>query len=221
MSKIGNWVTSYTAGYWKLVKIIDPFYVDRKDLKEEKRLKEDQIAIVARICTENFKRSFKTESCSIGFIEALDDEQVKKINAFLSENPKILKAFENYKIKNLNHTQSIDFALPQNMSDEWFSEIANKILERVIESGLTNDEVLRKIENTELKKYKCEYPISPTNSIILVGDNFELKDKELLYRSYNLFNSETGRKLNEKYETPNDEAPKFEQFVNHVLKEKT
>ena len=59
--KVGDWVTSYTAGIWQVYKIIDDFYELKWNLKEKKEKSKRVMVFSKRLCHNNGKRSFSTE----------------------------------------------------------------------------------------------------------------------------------------------------------------
>ena len=184
--KVGDWVTSYTAGIWQVYKIIDDFYELKWNLKEEKEKSKRVMVFSKRLCHNNGKRSFSTEGCELTYIDLLDKEEINNVNTLFKETKKLEKDFNNYVPKLVNLVSGVEFSLPDNYSFDKFNSRINDLFDGKIDSGLTIDEINTIISKTELEEFKGKYPVDARIQIIC--KDHEIKNKEFIFREVKTFN---------------------------------
>jgi hypothetical protein len=112
--EVGDWVNSYSAGVWRIYRIqkINSINIGTKEL-------ESRIAIFsARFLNRSFKRSFTQEVCDKSFVYPLDKNEKNKLDQFLSENPKVLKAFDDYKPEPIDSIYNANIIIPEKTTKE-------------------------------------------------------------------------------------------------------
>ncbi|CAH2713844.1 hypothetical protein BACCIP111895_00998 [Neobacillus rhizosphaerae] len=83
--KIGDWVTQYSAGIYRVEKIFE--------------FKNHQpIAVLKKGFTNKLKPSVSWDSCSISFCETISDDLLKEIKSIFENNSKFSKRFNDYDI---------------------------------------------------------------------------------------------------------------------------
>lgn len=156
--KIGDWVTSYSAGIWQVYRIIDDFYELRWDLKDKKEKSSRILVFSKRLFNSKFKRSFSTESCEITFIDPLEKSDKEKVLNLLQSDEKLDKAFKEYKPKSANLISGYSFSLPKSYTYNKFKNRVKELFAETIDSGLTIDDVNKIIYESELEQYKEKTP---------------------------------------------------------------
>lgn len=132
MIKVGDWVTQYSAGYWKVINII-PKYAD-EDYNNNGRSwkKGDRLGdwvILKKGFTPKMKPSNSCELVDSRWCMPASDEVVRSIEAAFAENLKAKQKFD--KAPNIPKP-SVDSAwmiLSEKQADS-FSELINKLPER-------------------------------------------------------------------------------------------
>ena len=184
--KVGDWVTSYTAGIWKVYKILDDFYELKWNLDEKKEKSKRVMVFSKRLCHNSGKRSFSTEGCELTYIDLLDKDEINNVNELLKENEKLEKAFNNYIPKPVDLVSGLEFSLSKDYSFEKFTALINELFEGKIELGLTIDEINTIISKTKLEEFKGKYPINA--SIQVTCKDHELKNNEFIFKEIKTFN---------------------------------
>lgn len=184
--KIGDWVTSYTAGIWQVYRIIEDFYELRWNPETPKEKSNRVLVFSKRLCNSKFKRSFGTESCEITFIDPLDKKDKDKVIKLLKGDEKLDKAFQEYQPKSANLISGYSFSLPETYVYTKFESRIKELFDKKINSGLTIDDVNKTIFESELEEYKEKTPHNAR--IQLICNDHELKDGDFIFREIQIFN---------------------------------
>ncbi|WP_312476179.1 hypothetical protein [Neobacillus sp.] len=83
--KIGDWVTQYSAGIYRVEKIFE--FKNR-----------EPIAVLKKGFTNKLKASVRWDSCSISLCETISDDLLKEIKSIFENNSKFSKKFNDYVI---------------------------------------------------------------------------------------------------------------------------
>lgn len=109
---MGDWVRSYESGIWQIYRILDYVGWDPVSKSEERRT----TVFSKRFLTDSFKRSFKSESCDVSFIERLDDTKSRKLSEFIARNEALYKAFCEYAPEPINVIYNARIKIPEEKS---------------------------------------------------------------------------------------------------------
>ncbi|QSP94017.1 hypothetical protein LPB19_12545 [Marinobacter salinisoli] len=184
--KIGDWVTSYTAGIWQVYRVIDDFYELRWSLQEEKKKSDRTLICSKRLFNSKWKRSFSSESCHHVFVDLLSSDDVRRISVEFNKNPKLQEAFEKYEPKDSNLLSDIGFSLPESYDYDDFAKEVESLLAGRIAHGLIMDEILEILEGSDVFQYKGKYPQNAR--IQFFCQNYEISSSELIFRRYRTLN---------------------------------
>lgn len=95
--KVGDWVTQYSAGYWKVVNIF-PKYADEDYCSDSKSWKKGERlgdwVILKKGFTPKMKPSNACEFVDAQWCKLVSNDIVQSIEAIFKENPKIWQKFE-------------------------------------------------------------------------------------------------------------------------------
>ena len=132
MIKVGDWVTQYSAGYWKVIDII-PKYADEdynyngKSWKKGDRL--GDWVILKKGFTPKMKPSNRCEFVDSSWCEKVPSDISDKIESTFLENPKIQSKFLNAQSLPEPSVTSIWLNLSDEKADE-FTQLLNKLPNR-------------------------------------------------------------------------------------------
>lgn len=135
--KIGDWVTSYHPGIWKIYKILH-----YKGIAPRSGLEETLTSIFSkRFVSPSFKRSFSQECCHPLYVSKLDEVTAAALEAFIKENAATYKKFLEYIPKPIDAVYNTRFGIPDGMTSKevealFLQEIALKTSE--IDAYLTS-----------------------------------------------------------------------------------
>jgi hypothetical protein len=139
--KIGDFVTQYSKGYWRIEKIITV----RQDIINDNGDKRE-IALLRKVCGEDFTPRTAIETCHTALLQQLSTAENERISKLLN-NPKIKNKFENYPI---SKCPSTIFNIDLYLTEKDFIHIQDKL--NKLSFPLYNDE-LKKFYK-ELNAYK-------------------------------------------------------------------
>jgi AraC-like DNA-binding protein len=150
--KIGDWVTSYSKGLYRVEKIITRYY-DELDIddEEDKKVGEeyaDKLVISKRLLSSNFKKSTGYDSCSDFFVRPLDKEKLKILNDTLKKNPSWLGELDNYQIPPIKTIYNMELKLDSKNDLKLVKEFIPFINE-----GRTYKEIKREMRKRQLDKF--------------------------------------------------------------------
>jgi hypothetical protein len=182
MVKVGDWVTSYYKGIWKVYRIIDDFYEFRYSLNEDKVLSNRILVLSNRIVNDKWKRSFTSASCEQSLIKPLSAENQASLNDILKTEPKLSKAFENYKPKPVDIIMNLSFGLPDNQLKKSFTSACDILFADKIGAGMNFDKILVELGTFDLSQFIGKNPQNAT--LQLTCNDHELVDREFIFRSY-------------------------------------
>ncbi len=130
--KIGDWVTQYSAGYWKVVSIYpkyadEDYNYDGKSWKKRDRL--GDWVILKKGFTPKMKSSNACEFVDAQWCKPVSNEILKAIEAVFEENPKAKEKFE--KAPNMpNPSIASAWLALSDEQEESFSQLISNLPER-------------------------------------------------------------------------------------------
>lgn len=95
--KIGDWVTQYSAGYWRVVDIFPKYADEDYSYDGQSWKKGDRLSdwvILKKGCTPKMKPSNACDFVDAQWCKRVPDEIVQAIEAMFEENPKAKQKFE-------------------------------------------------------------------------------------------------------------------------------
>jgi hypothetical protein len=150
--KIGDWVTSYLKGLYRVEKIITRYY-DELDIvdEEDKKIGDeypDKFVISKRLLNSNFKKSIGYDSCSDFFIKPLDKRKLKILNDTLRKNPSWVDELDNYQIPPIKSIYNMELKLDSKNDVKLIKEFIP-----FINDGRTYKEIKKEMRKRQLDKY--------------------------------------------------------------------
>ena len=178
--KVGDWVKSYSQGIWRVERVIDNFFEMRYSFDEPKVKSKRTLYHSKRLVNDKWKRSFAMEGCSSEFINKLTNEEVEALNRFIADNEKTMKEFERYQ-RNLDLVLNLGFSF-YDQDKLNFDSIADRLFEG--KNGLTSDDIIRIIRESQLSKYFNRTPQNKTIQFISI--NTEIRNSEYIFKEYRI-----------------------------------
>jgi hypothetical protein len=181
--KIGDWVTSYSKGIYRVERIITQYY-DELDIvdEEDKKIGDeypDKFVVSKRFLNSSFKKSLGYDSCSAFFIEPLDKIKLKTLNETIKKNPNWLADLDNYQIPPIQSIYNMDLKLKTKDDVKLIKEFMSFIKE-----GRTYKELKKEMRKRHLEKY---IPDTFGNYILqMINVDNEQKEKRAVWREANL-----------------------------------
>lgn len=143
--KIGDWVTSYSKGTYRVEKIYDRFYDETSAFIPEKDNIGDQqerMIVSKRFLNSKLEKSLSYESCSEAFISPLTEKERTALNTVLLEKPQLVTELDAYEIPTLTSVFNTELQI-DNKND---LELLHKLIV-FIKKGKSFLEI-----NTEMKR---------------------------------------------------------------------
>jgi hypothetical protein len=171
---IGDWVKSYSKGYWKIYRMEKYLGFDATTNSEK-----EYVSIFSkRLISEKLRKSFSFEVCSPKFVVCLSSEELKIINEYLAENREIEKEFNLLCPKKIDAIFNAKIVIPENDNIEY---IGSRIIHN---KYLTGIEILEMIENVDLKP-KGRFGWTAQ----FVSKNFKIENGKLVYCFHKILKS--------------------------------
>ena len=183
--KAGDWVRvpSLWRGVWMVGRVLE-FKEDRWSLDDPLKLSNRTLVFCHRLFNDSWQRSFFHQSCDISLVCSLSAPDLKKVNALLSENAKLLAAFKKYQAsaKPIDLVANLGFGGMDEKEVAEFPGICAEMLGERIGAGLTLDDVLHLLRGRGLDSKSHELPKQSTLQLICGGH--ELREDRFVYRRY-------------------------------------
>ena len=186
MIEVGDWVHSYSAGIWQVYRIVEEHYETRASLSDEKILRANKMVFSSRVCNNKWKKSFTNECFSQAHISKLAEDELARLEEFLSQN-KMLSKFQKYKPKPINYCTERGFMLPEEYSYEKFLKTCEELLIPLFNKGVEFDDVLLAIQNSELSEFQ-ENKHCTNARLMFFSPDFLVREKELIFNRYEALN---------------------------------
>jgi hypothetical protein len=180
--KIGDWVTSYSKGYFQIERIVN-IYVDESNSHlgklENKKIGEvlsNPIVVLKKGFNSNLKPNLGWDTCALSYCKLVDNNVLQSIQDELDNNTIFIKKFNNYTIPPIKSLF--------NISIKSSVEIIEKLdlLKHKIHKGLTYKEI---IQETQINNY---ISIPPNCTVQLINIDFEVnQEKRTIFRDINIF----------------------------------
>lgn len=184
--KEGDWVRipSLWPGIWKVSRTLGGFKEDRWSLDDPLQPSKRTLVFCHRLLNDSWQRSFSHQCCEISLINPLSPPDLKKLGVLLSENPKLVAAFEKYQsaTKGIDLVANLGFGGFNKKEIGEFSRICAAMLAERIDTGLTMDDVLRELRERGLDSNMGKLPQQAT--LQLVSGRHELRGDRFVYRRY-------------------------------------
>ena len=181
--KVGDWVRSYSSGIWQVYRIEDYLY-EPIFSSETKLIKYDyKIVHVKRLVNNSWKRSFNTESCTHLHITKISEKELREVEKFINDKPKIYLEFEKYSSP-IDTCLNLGFYVSDDEDVDEFNTVVDNVFKGKIASGLTNPEIIELIEKGGLNKYKHRTIRNAT--IQFVSLDSESENGHVIYREYSV-----------------------------------
>jgi hypothetical protein len=164
--EIGDWVTSYSSGIWRVYRILENV------LQISASKETDRVSLVfsSRFLSSSYKPLFKSECCAPEFVEKLGPNELSRLKAYIAENPRQFEKFDKREPQVLNAYADVFFTRPSNKSSE---EVA-----RSFDPG-------RKIKASDvselMNQLKLTYQGNPCWRVEYVSKEYECSDDQLVY----------------------------------------
>ena len=178
--KPGDWVRSYSMGIWRVWRVLSGFNELRFSLDAPKKPSTRTLYFSHRLVNTAWKRSFSIECTDAGHRVSPDEES--RIQELLEPNTPLKKAFEKYCATHNSLDLMVNVSLGgiPGKDRERLRAACDLHLGASIEKGMTMDEVLAALRNTD--HYDCLGKLPTIATIQLVSDNHEVRDREFVLR---------------------------------------
>ena len=176
--KIGDWVTSYTPGIWRVYRVLS---IDRemRFSLSERRMKSRRVVVFStRLVDAKWRRAFKTESCEQTLIHSLSGDDEKQLMQMLKEEPQLLKEFERYAPEPIDLIVNLSMRVPEFVTLEDF---CRRALTPAMTSGMSMEDVLQLLQKANLDRCVGKFPINAT--LQMVCHDHEMREGEFILRA--------------------------------------
>ena len=181
--QVGDWVQSYSPGIWQVVRVLAGFWELRYHLRDRKRRSRRTVVFVKRIVDARWQKAFMAESCDIAHVRRLADPHREQLRNLLASDPGMLTEFDAYPLADLDFLMALTLKLPESQALEQFESSVLCAFDD-IRCGLTNDEVLERLESSGVSSYVSH--VGGNAMIRFVCENHELRDDQFVFRSVGL-----------------------------------
>ena len=181
--KVGDWITSYSAGIFRIEQIITEYYEENNSMMPtDKKIGDVELRTIVskKLFNSKFKKTLGYDSCNELLAKKVTPEQEDHIKTILAQNPQFLQQLDDYKIPPLHNVCN----MPLQIDSEQDMENV-KLLIAFINIGRTMVEIDEEIKrlNIIVPKYYGNYKFQ------FINTNYEYKDKRKIWRETNLYTS--------------------------------
>ena len=182
--RVGDWITSYSAGIFRVEHVIIEYYDESYPLippgKKIGDVIEHRTIIAKKLFNSKFKKLLGYESCSELLAKKVTQEQKGQMKIILAQNPQFLQQLDEYTIPPLRTI----FNMPLQIDSVQDMENV-KCLMSFIDTGKSFLEITQEMQKLNIikPKYYGNYKFQ------FVNTNFEYKDKRKIWRETNLYTS--------------------------------
>ena len=165
--KVGDWVSSYSAGIWQIYRILSYKCLD--PISKQETIKTSVFS--KRFLSNSFKRSFKEECCSPEIVQKLDNETQTKLQKFIEENSSLYQKFVEFKPKSLSRVYNARIGIPKSKSTNELEDQFSKE---------------QKFNELQIKPYLEKLGFNtnemPSWTAQFISENHEVEDGYLVYK---------------------------------------
>ncbi|HEX5104621.1 MAG TPA: hypothetical protein VFV87_12460 [Pirellulaceae bacterium] len=181
--KTADWVRSYSAGVWQVVREIPAHFEPRFSLQEPKQLYDGPLFVVKRLVNDKWKRAFEIEAVHHSLLRPLNKADAKEL-ATITKNSDLLQAFAEFD-RPLSSLLNIAFSLKRKTDIKKLQREISAALADELDAGVTSDRILEAIAASSFASACGAMPQSAT--IQCVNHDFEIRRRELIYRELRAF----------------------------------
>ena len=166
--KPGDWVrvTPLWPGIWKVYRVLSRFKEDQWSLDEPPKTSKRVIVFCHRVVNDSWKRFFSHQNCELSLVRPIGREERKRLDALLSSDNKLRKAFEQYQAKQNRIDLVANIALG-GLTEEAIANLPSlcqKMLGARIDHGVTIREVLMLLQEHGLYGRMKDFPTQRNSS---------------------------------------------------------
>jgi hypothetical protein len=184
--KPGDWVriTPLWPGIWNVYRVLAGFKEDEWSIDEPLKPSKRILVFCHRLVNDSWKRSFAHQSCEVSLVRPADNAEKKRLNALLSSDRKLRKAFEQYQTKQnrIDLVANIGFGGLTKKETANFAKLCDEIFGDRIDAGFTIPQVLGLLREHGLEKNRHELPQQVTLQLTCI--NHELRSDEFVHKEY-------------------------------------
>jgi hypothetical protein len=180
---LGDWISSYSSGIWRVYRVIHDAQKLRFSLQERQRVDRRRLVFSKRLVDEMWKPTFSNELSSSELVSALTDDNKRRLEEFIVKNPQTLREFEAFQPKPIDQAMDLPLNVPTSIGKEDIQHLIRDVFAGIGE-GLTNDAILQRLAASELARYA---PKTIRNATLrFVCKDHELHDNEYVFREVQL-----------------------------------
>ena len=177
---VGDWIHSYSPGIWQVFRLLVNEPRMRLDLSERKRTNPRPVVFSKRLVNESWRPSFAAETCCASVVHHLSEEEHRMLDEFLTRNPALLAKFAEYEPKDLDLALDVRLCIPASVDRSTVQREVDKVFDCIEEKGLTNDDLLLRINASKLGTWVTR---GLTNAILrFICKNHELRTNDYVFR---------------------------------------
>ena len=182
--KVGDWITTYSAGIFRVEHIITEYYDESYPMippdKKIGDVIEHRTIVSKKLFNSKFKKTLGYDSCSELLAKKVTPEQEDHIKTILAQNPQFQQQLDEYTIP----PQLTIFNMPLQIDSEQDMENVKRLMS-FIDTGKSFFEIKQEMQKLNIIKpqYYGNYTFQFKNT------NYEYKDKRKIWRDTNLYTS--------------------------------
>ena len=168
--KVGDWVNSYSKGFYRIENIIEQFYDESYPEIGENKIGDiikDRIIVSKRFLNTKFKKSISYEDCSEFHISKLNKNQQLELEKVIEKNPNLLIELDEYIIPIRQTIYNMDLQIEKETD---LSKV-NKLIE-FVKTGKTFSEIKLEMEKVDILKLKPKHFGNHLFQLINYDDEF-------------------------------------------------
>jgi hypothetical protein len=180
----GDWVNLFSPGIWQVYRVLPIGYEMRFSLSERRRKSRRVIVFARRLVNADWRRSFKTGSCEQSLVHPLSAADDRRLKRVLRDDPELAAAFECYAPRPQGLIVNLTMRVPQVARLKFFCD---QTLLPQIGAGLSVDEILKLLEESDLASFIGQFPINAT--LQLGCRDHEVRKGEFIMRDCRVLSS--------------------------------
>lgn len=180
---VNDWVYTDSPGVWRVFRVLQGIQKMRFTLQDRKRVDRRRLVFSKRLVDNSWNPTFTNAMANAEFVRPLSAEDQKRLENFIIENPHTLQEFDAFEPREVDSALDLRLDVPTSTGKDGALRLINDTFAG-IGAGMTNDEVLQRLEASPLASYVTEMGGNAT--LRLLSKGHEIQNSEYVFRNVEL-----------------------------------
>lgn len=176
---VNDWVYTDSPGVWRVFRVLQGVQKMRFSLQDRKRVDRRRLVFSKRLVDNLWNPAFTSAMANAEFVRPLSAEDQERLEKFIIENSHTLQEFHAFQPKEVDSALDLRLDVPASKGKDGVQRLINDTFAG-IGAGLTNDEVLQRLEASPLASYITVMGGNATLRFLSKGH--EIQNSEYVFR---------------------------------------